>query len=42
MFWYGYCGGISAAGWVVMTLAWAGFLAVIIWAVTRLFPRRRD
>lgn len=41
MFGYGWCGGIGAGGWLLMALLWGGFLAVVIWAVTRLFPRNR-
>ena len=41
MFGYGWCGGMGVGGWLLMTLLWAGFLAVIIWAVTRVFPRSR-
>ena len=39
MFGTGWCGGMGAAGWVFMALIWAGFLAVVVWAVLRLFPR---
>ena len=41
MFGYGWCGGMGVGGWLLMTLLWAGFLAVIIWAVARLFPSSR-
>jgi putative membrane protein len=32
---------MGIGGWLLMALLWAGFLAVIIWSVTRLFPRGR-
>lgn len=38
---YGGSGGMGAGGWLLMALLWGGFLAVVIWAVTRLFPRNR-
>jgi len=41
MFGYGWCGGMGVGGWLLMALLWGGFLAVVIWAVTRLFPLNR-
>jgi putative membrane protein len=41
MFGYGWCGGMGIGGWLLMGLLWGGFLAVIVWAVVRLFPRSR-
>ena len=40
----GYCAGLGVAGWVLMIGLWGGFLAVVVWAVTRIFPSatRRD
>jgi putative membrane protein len=40
----GYCAGLGVAGWVLMVGLWGGFLAVVVWAVTRIFPSatRRD
>ena len=40
----GWCGGMGVAGWMFMALIWGAFLAVVVWAVLRLFPsgRRRD
>lgn len=41
----GWCsGGMGAADWVFMALAWGASLVVVVWAVLRLFPsgRRRD
>ena len=44
MFGLGWCGGeMGVAGWVFLALAWGAFLAVVVWAVLRLFPSgRRD
>ncbi len=42
MFGTGWCGGMGAAGWLFMALIWGGFLAVVVWAVLRLFPRGRQ
>jgi len=42
MFGSGWCGGMSAGGWLLMALIWGSFLAVIVWAVTRLFPGGRS
>ena len=33
-----WCSGMGAGGWILMTVFWVGLLAVIVWAVTRLFP----
>lgn len=41
MFGYGWCGGMGVSGWLLMGLVWGGFLAVVVWAVMRLFPRSR-
>jgi uncharacterized membrane protein len=41
MFATGWCGGMSAAGWLLMAGLWAGFLAVVVWAVLWLFPHGR-
>jgi putative membrane protein len=41
MFGTGWCGGMGIGGWLLMALLWGGFLAVVVWAVTRLFPRGR-
>ncbi len=39
MYGLGWCGGeMSAAGWVLMALGWGAFLAIVVWAVLRLFP----
>lgn len=41
MFGTGWCTGMGAGGWLLMALLWGGFLAVVVWAITRLFPRNR-
>jgi putative membrane protein len=41
MFGYGWCGGMGVGGWLLMALLWGGLLAVVVWAVIRLFPRAR-
>jgi uncharacterized membrane protein len=33
---------MSAAGWLLMAGLWAGFLAVVVWAVLWLFPHGRS
>jgi len=38
MFGYGWSGGMSAGGWLLMALLWGSFLGVVVWAVIRLFP----
>ncbi len=42
MFGSGWCGGMSAWGWLLMALLWGGFLAVVVWAVMWLFPGGRS
>ena len=42
MFGPDWCGGMSVGGWLLMALLWGSFLAVIVWAITRLFPRGRS
>jgi putative membrane protein len=42
MFGSGWCGGMGAGGWLLMALLWGSFLAVVVWAVTRLFPGGRS
>jgi hypothetical protein len=29
------------AGWILVAVLWAGFLALVLWAVSQLFPNRR-
>jgi putative membrane protein len=33
---------MGAAGWLLMALFWVALLALIAWAVVRLFPARSD
>jgi putative membrane protein len=33
-----WCSGMGAGGWILMTAFWVALLAVIVWAVTQLFP----
>lgn len=38
-----WCGQLGVGGWVLMGLFWASFLALVLWAVSRLFaPVRGD
>jgi uncharacterized membrane protein len=37
-----WCGEMGLAGWLFMAGLWAGFLAVVVWAVLWLFPRARQ
>lgn len=41
---FGYFGGMGASGLFLMLGFWGAFLALVVWAVTRLFPSqpRRD
>jgi uncharacterized membrane protein len=32
---------MGVAGWLFMALIWGGFLAIVVWAVLRLFPAGR-
>jgi putative membrane protein len=41
MFGTGWCGGMGIIGWLFTALIWGGFLAVVVWAVLRLFPSGR-
>lgn len=38
----GWDGGMSAGGWILMTLFWLVLLAVIVFAVMQLLPSRRN
>lgn len=42
MFGSGWCGGMGVGGWLLMALLWGSFLAVVAWAVVRLFPGARS
>jgi hypothetical protein len=35
-----FCGAMGVAGWLVMLLVWTGLIALVVWAITRLFPGR--
>lgn len=39
MFTGDYCSDMGPAGWLLMIGFWAAVIAVIVWAVTRLFPQ---
>lgn len=38
----GWDGGMSTGGWILMSIFWLLLLAVIVFAVMRLLPARRD
>jgi uncharacterized membrane protein len=38
----GWDGGMSTAGWLVMTVLWIVVIAAIVWALANLLPSRRD
>lgn len=35
---YGWDNGMGAGGWVLMILSWVALIALIVWAIARLFP----
>jgi putative membrane protein len=35
---YGWDGGMGAGTWILMIVAWIAFIALIVWAIARLFP----
>ncbi|HET8681361.1 MAG TPA: hypothetical protein VFM54_05755 [Micromonosporaceae bacterium] len=35
-----FCGAMGFAGWLLMVVLWAGLVALVVWAVARLFPDR--
>jgi hypothetical protein len=38
-----WCGQLGLVGWVLMGLFWASFLALVLWALSRMFaPVHRD
>jgi putative membrane protein len=42
---FGYCGSMGLGGWLLMVGFWVGVIALVLWAVSRLFPatdRRAD
>ncbi len=38
----GFYGGMGAGWWILMPLLWVALLAVVVWAVARIVPRRSD
>lgn len=36
----GLCGPMGLAGWAVMVVVWTGLIALVVWAISRLFPQR--
>ena len=34
-------GAMGFAGWLVMLLVWTVLIALVVWGITRLFPRGR-
>ena len=34
----GFCGAMGPLGWVTMALLWTGLIALVVWAISRLFP----
>jgi putative membrane protein len=34
--------GMGAGGWIVMSLLWVAVLAVVVWAIARVVPGRRE
>lgn len=36
----GWDNGMGAGGWVLMVFAWVALIALIVWAISRLFPSR--
>jgi hypothetical protein len=33
-----WCTGMGAGGWLFMVLLWGSFIALAVWAITRLIP----
>ena len=38
----GWNNGMGAGGWGLMMFAWVALIAVVVWAISRLFPTRAD
>ena len=38
----GYHYGMGAGGWLLMAIFWIALLAIIVWAIVRLVPARRE
>jgi hypothetical protein len=36
-----FCGAMGLAGWLVVVVVWTAVVAVVVWAITRLFPDQR-
>ena len=36
----GWDNGMGAGGWVLMMFAWVALIALVVWAISRLFPTR--
>ncbi len=36
----GLCGPMGLTGWIIMAVVWTGLIAVVVWAIARLFPER--
>ena len=34
----GFCSAMGPLGWVAMALLWTGLIALVVWAISRLFP----
>lgn len=34
-----WCGAIGVGGWMLMATFWLAFLALAVWAISRIFPR---
>lgn len=41
MFSGAWCGGMGVGGWLLMVAFWSAFLALAVWAITRIFPARK-
>jgi hypothetical protein len=39
MFTVDWWGGLGAGGWLLIGLLWGASLAVVVWAIARMFPR---
>ena len=35
----GLCGPMGVTGWLVMAALWTGLIALVVWAIARLFPQ---
>ncbi|MEW6583648.1 MAG: hypothetical protein AB1416_12910 [Actinomycetota bacterium] len=39
---FGWDGGMGTGWWVLMILVWVVLIALVVWAIARLFPTRPD